>query len=114
MAENVFDKILAGAIPAPRVWEDEQCIAIRDINPQAPVHVLVIPRTKIETVDDVTEQQKGLVGHMTWVATEIARREGIADEGYRLVWNCRRHGGQEVTTIHLHLLGGRSMKWPPG
>ncbi len=115
MAEKtIFGRILEGEIPAPRVWEDDFCIAIRDINPQAPTHVLVIPRKPIETIDDVNDEDKLLIGHLTWVATEIARKEGLAEKGYRLVWNCREAGGQEVYHIHLHLLGGRSMKWPPG
>ncbi len=114
MADTVFGKIVKGDIPADKVWDDDQCIAIRDINPQAPAHVLIIPRDPIETIDDVPAQQKALFGHVTWVATEIARREGLAADGYRLVWNCKRNGGQEVPHIHLHLLGGRPMKWPPG
>jgi len=114
MADTVFGKIVRGDIPAPRVWDDDQCIAIRDINPQAPTHILVIPRDPIETIDEVPEEKKSLLGHLTWVACEIARKEGLAADGYRLVWNCRGNGGQEVPHIHLHLLGGRRMKWPPG
>jgi len=114
MADTIFAKIVRGEIPVKKVWDDELCIAIHDINPQAPTHVLVIPRDPIETVDDVSPDQKALLGHLTWVATEIARREGLAADGYRLVWNCKRNGGQEVAHIHLHLLGGRRMKWPPG
>ncbi len=114
MADTVFGKIIRGEIPAKKVWEDDQCIAIRDINPKAPTHILVIPRDPIETVDDVPEEKKVLLGHLTWVATELARREGLAKEGYRLVWNFRENAGQEVPHIHLHLLGGRRMSWPPG
>jgi len=114
MADTVFGRILRGEIPAPRVWDDEQCIAIRDINPQGPVHVLVIPRKPIETIDDAAREDAALLGHLTWVAAEIARKEGIAADGYRLVWNCKRNGSQEVPHIHLHLIGGRQMKWPPG
>lgn len=114
MGETIFGKILRDEIPANKVWEDDSCIAIRDINPQAPVHILVIPRKPIETVDDAVGEDAALLGHLTWVATEIARKEGFAGDGYRLVWNCREHGGQEVPHIHLHLLGGRQMKWPPG
>lgn len=114
MADTVFGKILRGEIPAKRVWDDDHCIAIRDINPQAPVHILVIPRKPIETIADAAAEDSALLGHLTWVAAEVARKEGVAEEGYRLVWNCRRHGSQEVPHIHLHLLGGRQMKWPPG
>jgi histidine triad (HIT) family protein len=114
MADTIFGKIIRGEIPAQKVWDDELCIAIRDIHPQAPTHVLVIPREPIETVDDVSPDRKALLGHLTWVAAEIARNEGLAADGYRLVWNCKQNGGQEVAHIHLHLLGGRRMKWPPG
>jgi len=114
MAKTIFQKIIDGEIPAAKVWDDERCIAIRDINPQAPTHILVIPRQPIPTIDDAEATDAGLLGHLTWVAAEIARREKIAADGYRLVWNCRGHGGQEVDHIHLHLLGGRQMRWPPG
>jgi histidine triad (HIT) family protein len=114
MADTVFSRILSGEIPAPLIWNDEQCVAFRDINPQAPVHILVIPRKPIATLEDTTVEDEALLGHLTWVAVELARREGIAHDGYRLVWNCGDKGGQEVHHIHLHLLGGRQMKWPPG
>lgn len=114
MAETIFGKIISGEIPADKVHEDDQCIVIRDINPQAPVHLLVIPRKPIATVDAATPGDRELLGHLTLVATECARKEGIADDGYRLVWNCNAGGGQEVYHIHLHVLGGRQMKWPPG
>ncbi|MDK2973125.1 MAG: histidine triad family protein [Candidatus Sumerlaeota bacterium] len=114
MEKTLFEKIIDGEIPAQKVWEDEYCIAIRDIKPQAPTHILVIPRKVIETIDDVDPSDKTLIGHLTWVAAEIARNEGLASDGYRLVWNCRAAGGQEVYHIHLHLLGGRPMNWPPG
>jgi len=114
MADTVFGKIINGDVPADKVWEDERCIAIRDVNPQAPVHILVIPLEAIETIDDVAVEQAALLGHLTWVATEVARAEGLAESGYRLVWNCRKDGGQSVNHIHLHLIGGRQMDWPPG
>ena len=114
MADTIFSKIIAGDIPADKVHEDDQCIVILDINPQAPKHLLVIPKEPIETVDDASEEHKALLGHMTYTATQIAKEEGIAEEGYRLVWNCKDKGGQEVPHIHLHILGGRQMNWPPG
>ncbi|MEQ8822118.1 MAG: histidine triad nucleotide-binding protein [Sumerlaeia bacterium] len=114
MAETVFGKILAGEIPAERVYEDAFCIVIRDIAPQAPTHLLVIPKEPIATVADLGDEHKELVGHMTVVASRVAEKEGLADDGYRLVWNCKDAGGQEVPHIHLHVLGGRQMKWPPG
>ena len=114
MADTIFGKMVRGEIDVDKVWDDEHCIAIRDINPQAPVHVLVIPKKEIATIDDAQQEDKTLIGHLTLVATEVARKEGFANDGYRLVWNCKDQGGQEVPHIHLHLLGGRQMKWPPG
>lgn len=114
MAETIFDKIIRGDIPAEKLHEDPQCIAIRDIKPQAPVHLLVIPKQQITSLDQATEQDRELLGHLTWVAVQVAQKEGLAEKGYRLVWNCREFGGQEVYHIHLHVLGGRQMMWPPG
>lgn len=114
MEKTIFEKILDGEVPADRVHEDEHCIAIRDIQPQAPTHVLVIPRRKIVSVAEAEPGDAMLLGHMTLVATRIAESEGVAGDGYRLVWNCRGMGGQEVPYIHLHVLGGRQMEWPPG
>jgi histidine triad (HIT) family protein len=114
MAETIFGKIIRGAIPAQKVWEDEHCIAIRDINPVSPVHLLVIPRKEIASLEDARAEDKALLGHLTWVATELARKEKIDQKGYRLVWNCGAHGQQSVDHIHLHVLGGRQMEWPPG
>ncbi len=112
--DTIFGKILRDEIPSTRVWEDEHCIAFRDIHAAAPTHVLVIPRAYIPTVNDVTEQDKHLIGHIVWVAQQVARQEGIADDGYRLVWNCNPRGGQTVYHLHLHVLGGRDLSWPPG
>jgi histidine triad (HIT) family protein len=116
MAENntIFGRILRGEIPSTRVWDDEHCIAFRDINAAAPTHVLVIPRDHIPTLNDITEDQKPLIGHLVWVAAQIARQEGIADDGYRLVVNCNASGGQTVYHLHMHVLGGRDLGWPPG
>ena len=114
MAETIFAKIINKEIPADIVYEDDQILAFRDINPQGPTHVLVIPKEEIATANDITEENEALVGRMIRIATEIAQDEGIADDGYRLVMNCNRDGGQEVYHIHLHLIGGRKMNWPPG
>ena len=114
MADTIFSKILRGEIPCDKVYEDDKVLAFRDINPKAPVHILIIPRVEIPTVDDLGEEHQALVGHIVLVATRIAREEGLVPGGYRLVFNCMADGGQEVYHIHLHLLGGRAMNWPPG
>ncbi len=114
MADTIFSKIIRRDIPADIVFEDERVLAFRDINPQGPTHVLVIPKEEIATANDITEEHEGLVGYMVRVATKIAKDEGIADDGYRLVMNCNPEGGQEVYHLHLHLIGGRKMTWPPG
>ena len=114
MSDCIFCKIAEGTIPAKIVHSDAECVACRDINPGAPVHILVIPRHHIETINDLQDDQTGLIGKMTLVAKDIAAREGIAQSGYRLVLNCNRDAGQSVDHIHMHLLGGRAMQWPPG
>ncbi|GAB4170519.1 MAG: purine nucleoside phosphoramidase [Wenzhouxiangellaceae bacterium] len=114
MSEDLFERIVRREIPADIVWENEEILAFRDINPQAPVHILVIPKRRIRTLNDLKESDAGLLGRIVLVATEIARREGIAEDGYRLVWNCNEAAGQSVWHIHLHLLGGRRLGWPPG
>ncbi|MGE3801427.1 MAG: histidine triad nucleotide-binding protein [Candidatus Kapaibacterium sp.] len=114
MAETIFSKIIRKEIPANILFEDEQVLAFRDINPQGPTHVLVIPKEEIATANDIGEEHESLIGHMVRVATQVAKDEGIADNGYRLVVNCNPDGGQEVYHIHLHLIGGRKMSWPPG
>lgn len=110
----IFCKILRGEIPSDVVHEGENVIAFRDINPQAPVHVLVIPRRHIPTIEDFGPGDHGLIGEIFDVSREVARQEGIADEGYRTVFNCRDAGCQDVYHVHLHVLGGRQMTWPPG
>lgn len=112
--ETIFDKIIEGEMDADVVYEDDRSMAFHDIDPQAPVHVLVIPKKKIKSVNDVTVADEELVGHLVRVAHEVAETEGIDDSGYRLVVNCGDHGGQEVDHLHVHVLGGRSMEWPPG
>ncbi|MCC7437011.1 MAG: histidine triad nucleotide-binding protein [Armatimonadetes bacterium] len=111
---TIFSKIISGEIPADIVYQDEQVLAFRDIAPQAPTHILIIPKQEIATANDLTEQHAPLLGHIMVIAARIARQQGIADGGYRLVMNCNRDGGQEVYHLHLHLLGGRKMAWPPG
>ena len=106
---TLFEKIIAGDLPAEFVYRDERVVAFRDIHPQAPVHVLIIPVKPIPTANDIAAEDAGLVGHMFCVARDIARAEGIADDGYRLIINCNAHGGQEVYHLHLHLLGGRRL-----
>ncbi|MBN1867869.1 histidine triad nucleotide-binding protein [Candidatus Sumerlaeota bacterium] len=114
MADCLFCKIASGAMTSDIVYEDENCVAFRDVNPQAPTHILIIPRRHVGTLNDLGPEDAALVGELTLVAKQIARDEGIADDGYRLVWNCNRGAGQSVFHIHLHLLGGRTFGWPPG
>jgi histidine triad (HIT) family protein len=110
MAETVFNKIIRHELPADIVYEDDEIIAFRDINPQAPVHVLIVPRTEIATVNDILPEQAELIGKMVLTAQRIAAEEGIAEDGFRLVINCNRHGCQEVYHLHLHLIGGRQLR----
>lgn len=105
----LFCKIVAGEIGSDTLYQDDQVVAFRDINPQAPVHVLVIPREHIAYLSDVTEEQSGLLGRMMAVANRLARSEGIAEKGYRIAVNCGDQGGQLVPHLHLHLLGGRQL-----
>jgi histidine triad (HIT) family protein len=114
MTDCIFCKIAAGEIETDFVYEDDQVVAFRDLDPQAPTHVLVIPRTHIATTNDLTAESAGLVGRMTLAAKQIAERDGIAERGYRMVLNCNPEAGQSVFHIHLHVLGGRPMGWPPG
>ena len=109
MSETIFSRIIKREIPADIVYEDDEILAFRDINPQAPVHVLVIPKEEIGTVNDIRPEQAELVGRMVLTAQKIASDEGISEDGYRLVINCNRHGCQEVFHLHLHLLGGRQL-----
>lgn len=113
-ADCLFCKIAAGDIPADLVYEDERYVAFNDINPQAPTHVLIVPREHVETLNDLETSHEALVGGMFGVAKKIAAEREIAKPGYRAVFNCNAAAGQSVWHIHLHLLGGRPMKWPPG
>ncbi|MDQ2695080.1 MAG: histidine triad nucleotide-binding protein [Pseudomonadota bacterium] len=114
MTDCLFCKIAAGGLPAERVYEDDQVLAFRDINPQAPVHVLIIPRRHIATVNDLAPDDAALVGRLYLAARQVAAEQGVADSGYRTLINCNRDAGQDVFHLHLHLLGGRRMHWPPG
>jgi histidine triad (HIT) family protein len=114
MADCLFCKIAAGEIPAEKVKEADDWIAFRDISPQAPTHILIIPREHIATLNDVAPGNEALLGSLFLAAKQIAAEEGIAKSGYRAVVNCNADAGQAVFHIHMHLLGGREMGWPPG
>ncbi len=114
MTDCLFCKMIRGEIRPDTIYEDDDVLAFRDIHPQAPVHVLVVPKRHIATLDDLAPDDAALVGRLTLAATEIARRQGFSERGYRTVMNCNSDGGQTVFHIHLHLLGGRRMQWPPG
>ncbi len=114
MSEDLFLKIIDRQIPADIVFETEDVLAFRDINPQAPVHVLIIPKVHIRTINDIEQEHEALVGKLFTAAREIAAQEGVAEDGYRVVMNCNEGAGQSVFHIHLHLLGGRGLTWPPG
>lgn len=113
LSVNVFQKILDGEIKADIIHEDAECVAFRDASPQAPVHVLIIPRKVIRTHAEISPADRDLLGHLHLVAADLAQKLGLI-EGYRLVLNCDRAGGQTVPHLHLHLLGGRDFSWPPG
>jgi len=114
MADCLFCKMVSGEITPDVVFEDDDVMAFRDVNPQAPMHVLVIPKTHIATVNDLTPENAALVGKLYLAAQQIAVDEGVAEPGYRMVMNCNPEAGQSVYHIHLHVLGGRPMSWPPG
>ena len=111
---TLFERIMAREIPAEILYEDDHVVAIRDINPQAPIHVLVVPRTPIARVGEARPDQKDLLGHVLLAAAEVARRVGLESSGYRLVINNGPDAGETVPHLHCHLLGGRSLHWPPG
>lgn len=113
LSDNIFLKILNKEIPARIVHEDDHCIAFHDVNPQAPVHVLIIPRKVVPTHADLEDADAALMGHLHLVAARLAQQLGLA-QGYRLVINCREQAGQTVPHLHVHLMGGRDMRWPPG
>jgi histidine triad (HIT) family protein len=110
----VFCRILAGEIPGKFLYQDDRLVVLQDINPQAPLHALVIPRKHVATLNDLSAEDDGLIGEMLRRAAAVAREHGVAGSGYRAVFNCNRAAGQTVFHIHLHVLGGRPMAWPPG
>ncbi len=114
MTDCLFCKMIAGEIQPDVVYEDDAVLAFRDINPQAPTHVLVVPREHIATINDLDAAHAGLVGRIYLAAKEVARQAGIHEKGYRTVMNCNAEAGQTVFHLHLHVLGGRPMGWPPG
>ncbi|NJK27640.1 MAG: histidine triad nucleotide-binding protein [Coleofasciculaceae cyanobacterium SM2_3_26] len=113
MSETIFSKIIRREIPADIVYEDDLCLAFRDINPQAPTHLLLIPKKPVVSLAEVEEGDRELMGHLLLKAAEIARDAGLSN-GYRVVTNIGNDGGQSVFHLHLHILGGRSLQWPPG
>lgn len=114
MAECIFCQIVEGAIPTKKIYEDEQVIAFDDINPQARVHILVIPKRHVVSLDDTEDTDAALLGKLMVVCAKMARERGLAESGYRVVTNIGREAGQTVLHLHLHVLGGRSFTWPPG
>lgn len=114
MSDCLFCKMVSGEIAADKVYEDDDILVFRDINPQAPLHLLLIPKVHISTLNDLDEAHASLLGKMYLAVKAIAKQQGVAEDGYRTVMNCNRDGGQTVFHIHLHLLAGRGLLWPPG
>ncbi len=114
MTDCLFCKMVSGEIPPDIVYEDDEVLAFNDINPQAPTHVLIIPKKHIATLNEASDEDTQVLGRLNIVAAQLANKLGFAEDGYRVVMNCNADGGQAVYHIHLHLLGGRSMAWPPG
>ncbi len=114
MADCLFCKIAAGEIPSTKVYEDDSIYAFADIEPQAPTHIIIVPKTHIASANELTEESAGVVGHIFTVAARIAKEQGFAEDGYRIVNNCGEMGGQTVGHLHFHLLAGRNLGWPPG
>jgi histidine triad (HIT) family protein len=113
-SDCLFCRIIAGELPSAQIYSDDTVVAIRDISPQAPTHILLLSRTHVGSVREIGTADHDLIGKIFAAGTELATREGIAEDGYRLVVNVGRHGGQTVDHLHVHLLGGRQMAWPPG
>ncbi len=113
MAKTIFKRIIDGEVPAKIVFQDDRCLAFHDVSPQAPTHVLLIPKQEIASLDQLTDADAALLGHIWTVIPKLARQLGLA-EGYRVVVNCGPHAGQSVDHLHFHILGGRALAWPPG
>jgi len=114
VSETIFSKILSGEIPVDYFYEDEHAVAFRDIAPQAPVHLLVIPRKPLKSLGAASADDTNLIGHLLQVCKEVAKKAGLAADGYRVVTNVGTDGGQSVEHLHFHVLGGRAFAWPPG
>jgi histidine triad (HIT) family protein len=114
MGDTIFGKIIRKEIPAKIVYEDESCLAFHDVSPQAPVHVLVIPKKPIVSLEQLEDEDASLLGHLWLTIQKVARQLQLAESGYRVVVNCGKDGGQSVDHLHFHILGGRALKWPPG
>ncbi|MTI49389.1 MAG: histidine triad nucleotide-binding protein [Firmicutes bacterium] len=114
MSDCLFCKIVNDEIKASKIYEDEKVVAFNDINPQSPVHILVIPKQHIPSINQIDESNQSIIGHIHLVINKLAKEKGLADKGYRIVNNCGKDGGQTVNHLHFHLLGGRDMQWPPG
>ena len=114
MEDCIFCKVVKGEIPSQKVYEDEKILAFNDVNPQAPIHILIIPKRHIDKLSSLEDKDKELIGYMFLIAKRIAKDKGINKTGYRIVGNCEKNAGQLVFHIHLHLLGGRKFGWPPG
>ena len=110
----IFCKIIKGELPTDKVYEDENILAFNDLHPRAPIHQLIVPKKHIATLNDLTEEDTELVGTMVQTARHLAEKANISKSGYRTVFNCNKDGGQEVFHLHLHLIGGRALHWPPG
>jgi len=110
----LFCSVIAGEVPSDTIYQDERCIAFRDVNPQAPVHVLVIPRDHLESLDDAAQKDEALLGHLLRVGARVANEQGLSESGYRTVINTGEGAGQSVFHLHVHVVGGRSLRWPPG
>lgn len=114
MEDCLFCKIIAGEIPSTKVYEDSLVYAFEDIAPQAPIHIIIIPKVHISSANELNDENAAVVGHIFAVAAQIAQEKGFAEDGYRIVNNCGEHGGQTVQHLHFHLLAGRNLGWPPG
>ena len=111
---TIFTKIINREIPADIIYEDDEFLAFNDINPQAPIHILIVPKKEIKTINDIHSEDTAIIGKLFLIAKKIAKQVDISEDGYRLVMNCNEYGGQSVYHIHLHLIGGRKLSWPPG